>query len=120
VTLILSTAEAGVVGNTTINDFTLVPGNNTLPMTGIINQTLITQSLNKTGFVTLSIMGQSAIYNGQHLTYYVRTVHLSLISNNTNARTGETTGKQHSFTGYERGASFARQHLSFRTELMMA
>jgi hypothetical protein len=80
VTLILSTAEAGVVGNTTINDFTLVPGNNSLPMTGIINQTLITQSLNKTGFVTLSIMGQSAIYNGQHLTYYEKPLANNILS----------------------------------------
>jgi hypothetical protein len=72
VTLILSTIKAGVVGNTTINDMTLVPGNNTIPMTGIVDQLLIAESLNATGFVTLSIQGQSAIYNGQHLTYYVR------------------------------------------------
>jgi len=70
VTLTLATLKAGVVGNTTINDMTLVPGNNTLPMTGIIDQALVTQSLNSSGFVTLSITGQSAIYNGQHLTYY--------------------------------------------------
>lgn len=73
VTLNLATLKAGVVGNTTINDMTLVPGNNTLPMTGIIDQTLVTESLNSSGFVTLSITGQSAIYNGQHLTYYVCT-----------------------------------------------
>jgi hypothetical protein len=73
VTLTLATLKAGVVGNTTINDMTLVPGNNTLPMTGIIDQALVTESLNSSGFVTLSITGQSAIYNGQHLTYYVRT-----------------------------------------------
>jgi hypothetical protein len=72
VTLTLSTVKAGVVGNTTINDMTLVPGNNTLPMTGIVDQVLIASSLNSTGWVTLSIKGQSAIYNGQHLTYYVR------------------------------------------------
>jgi len=70
VTLTLATLKAGVVGNTTINDMTLVPGNNTLPMTGIIDQALVTSSLNSSGFVTLSITGQSAIYNGQHLTYY--------------------------------------------------
>jgi len=70
VTLILSTTK-GVVGNSTINDMTLVPGNNSLPMTGIIDVALVSNSLNN-GFVTLSIAGQSAIYNGQHLTYYVR------------------------------------------------
>jgi hypothetical protein len=77
VTLTLATIK-GVVGNTTINDMTLVPGNNTLPMTGIIDQALVTSSLNSSGFVTLSITGQSAIYNGQHLTYYVRALPQSL------------------------------------------
>jgi hypothetical protein len=73
VTLSLSTAKAGVVGNSTIYDMTLVPGNNTLTMTGTLNQTLITESLNSTGFVDLIITGQSAVFNGQHLTYYVST-----------------------------------------------
>jgi hypothetical protein len=71
VTLSLSTAQKGVVGNSTINDMTLVPGNNTLSMTGILDQTLIIESMNSSGFVDLIITGQSAIYNGQHLTYYV-------------------------------------------------
>jgi len=70
VTLSLATAKAGIVGNSTIYDMTLKPGNNTLTMTGTLNQTLITESLNKTGFVDLIITGQSAVYNGQHLTYY--------------------------------------------------
>jgi hypothetical protein len=75
VTLSLATAKAGIVGNSTIYDMTLKPGNNTLIMTGTLNQTLITESLNKTGFVDLIITGQSAVYNGQHLTYYVSTYH---------------------------------------------
>jgi hypothetical protein len=60
-----------VVGNATIPDMTLVPGNNTLPMTGIINQILVTASLDKAGMVDMQITGQSAVYNGEHLTYYV-------------------------------------------------
>jgi len=68
----LATAESGIVGNSTINDFTLVPGDNSLPMTGIIDQTLVTKSLNAAGIVTLLITGKDSIYNGQHLTYYVR------------------------------------------------
>ena len=52
---------------------TLVPGNNTLPMTGIVDQGKIVSSTNSTtGMVTLEIVGQSAVYNGQHLPYYVR------------------------------------------------
>jgi hypothetical protein len=79
VTLTMSTAK-GVVGNATINDMTLVPGNNTLPMSGIIDQTLIAASLNSSGFVTLSIAGQSAIYNGQHLTYYEKPLMTNVLS----------------------------------------
>jgi hypothetical protein len=70
VTLTLSTALAGVVGNSTIDNMTLVPGNNTLPMYGTVNQTGILSSLDKSGYVNMIITGQSAIYNGQHLTYY--------------------------------------------------
>ncbi|QSZ31013.1 hypothetical protein DSL72_000574 [Monilinia vaccinii-corymbosi] len=72
VTLQLSTAS-GVIGNATIENMTLVPGNNTIPMTGTMNQAKIISSMNPTtGFVDLSIIGQSAIYNGQHLVYYER------------------------------------------------
>ncbi|PQE08992.1 pre-mRNA processing factor 4 protein [Rutstroemia sp. NJR-2017a WRK4] len=73
VTLSLSTAKAGTVGNSTINDMTLVPGNNTLPMTGIMDQTLVLGSMDtKTGLVELEIVGKSAVYNGEHLVYYER------------------------------------------------
>ncbi|KAH8815935.1 hypothetical protein F5884DRAFT_202321 [Xylogone sp. PMI_703] len=69
VTLELAT-QKGVVGNSTINNMTLRPGNNTLPLTGILDQNLVTSSLNASGWVTMQITGKSAIYNGEHLTYY--------------------------------------------------
>jgi len=51
---------------------TLVPGNNTLPMFGTLNQTALLESMDqKTGIVDLLITGREALYNGQHLTYYV-------------------------------------------------
>lgn len=79
VTMQLSTAVAGVVGNTTIANMTLVPGNNTLPMSGTMDQTKVVGSMDtNTGLVELSIIGQSAIYNGEHLVYYER----ALASNN--------------------------------------
>ncbi|ESZ97249.1 hypothetical protein SBOR_2372 [Sclerotinia borealis F-4128] len=78
VTMLLSTS-AGVVGNTTIENMTLVPGNNTLPMIGTMDQTKVVGSMDtKTGLVQLSIIGQSAIYKGQHLVYYEK----ALASNN--------------------------------------
>lgn len=71
VTLSLSTASAGIVGNATVENFTLVPGNNTLPMTAIVDQPKIISSIDsKTGLVTLMVKGTSCVYNGQHLSYY--------------------------------------------------
>ncbi|KAI9050650.1 hypothetical protein LZ554_005807 [Drepanopeziza brunnea f. sp. 'monogermtubi'] len=70
VTLDLSIAEAGVVGNVTINDFVLRPGANTLPMSAIIEQPKVLASLDAAGKVNLTITGKSSVYNGQHLTYY--------------------------------------------------
>jgi len=70
VTLQLRTAEQGVVGTTNIENFTIVPGDNVLPMTGTLNQTLILGSLTG-GFATLLIKGTEVINAaGEHLTYY--------------------------------------------------
>lgn len=80
VTMTMSTATAGVVGNSTINDMTLVPGTNTFPLTGTINELLTGSSANSSGFVTLLISGESAIYNGQHLTYYEQPLKNNVLS----------------------------------------
>ncbi|KAG9242033.1 hypothetical protein BJ878DRAFT_426769 [Calycina marina] len=70
----LSLAIAGTnVGNATINDMTLVPGDNNLPMTAIVDQAALTTAALATGangYVNLTITGTSAVYNGQQLTYY--------------------------------------------------
>jgi UDP-glucose 4-epimerase len=70
VTLSLATASAGIVGNSTILDMTIVPGNNSFPMTAIIDQTKVISSMDSQGFVNMIITGTSAVYNGQHITYY--------------------------------------------------
>jgi cytoskeletal protein RodZ len=70
VTLNLATAKSGIIGNSTIENMTLVPGDNNLPMTAIIDQALVTANLNSSGWITLSIIGNSSVFNGQHLTYY--------------------------------------------------
>jgi len=42
-------------------------------MFGTLNQTALLASMNQqTGIVDLIITGSQAVYNGQHLTYYVR------------------------------------------------
>ncbi|KAL2047328.1 hypothetical protein N7G274_001349 [Stereocaulon virgatum] len=60
------------IGTTTLTNLTLHPGNNTLPMRSQINQSLvITQLLStfKDGMLPIDIVGNSSIYNGQHLPY---------------------------------------------------
>lgn len=59
-----------IVGNATILNFKLVPGDNKLPMFGIIDNTKVLPAL-VGGKVNMTIIGQNATYNGQHLTYYV-------------------------------------------------
>lgn len=79
VTMELAT-QKGVVGNSTINNMTLRPGNNTLPLTGILDQNLVTSSLNSSGWVTMQITGKSSIYNGEHLTYYEKALSSNKLS----------------------------------------
>lgn len=93
VTLNVSTERAGFVGTTTVLDMTLVPGNNTLPMTGTLNQTALVASMDRaTGIVNLIITGKEAIYNGQHLTYYVSILRFSQVDRRTDKKsTGKST-----------------------------
>jgi len=80
VTLSLSTAKAGVVGISTIENFTIRPGNNSLPLTAVMNQTAIISSLDTSGKVSVSITGTSAVYNGQHLTYYEKALSSNVLT----------------------------------------
>jgi len=79
VTLALTTAKAGFVGNATINNMTLKPGNNSLPLTGLLNQTAVIESLNN-GFVDMLITGQESVYNGEHLAYYEKALQSNQLS----------------------------------------
>ena len=61
------------IGNNTFANLTLNPGNNTVTFTGISNQTAVL-NLIKTkytnGILPVTIIGNSSIYNGQHLPYF--------------------------------------------------
>lgn len=61
-----------LIGNSTIADLTLKPGNNTVDMRSTTNQSLVLQKLPtyKGGILPVDIVGNSSVYNGQHLTYY--------------------------------------------------
>lgn len=68
----ISTQEKGLIGNSTIDNFVLKPGQNLLPMHAIVDTSLALGSVDKQGMVTMIIVGQTAVYNGVHLPYYVR------------------------------------------------
>jgi Protein of unknown function (DUF3712) len=61
------------IGNSTIQDMTLNPGDNYLPMTSASNQTMVIsliQSKYKNGILPITIIGNSSTYNGQRIPYY--------------------------------------------------
>ena len=80
VTLSLATTVAGVVGNTTILDLTIKPGNNTVPMAANLDSAKALNSLDKDGFMEVLITGTSVVYNEQHITYYVSVLLWCLVS----------------------------------------
>ncbi|POS85818.1 hypothetical protein EPUL_003409 [Erysiphe pulchra] len=71
VTFSLSTAKAGLVGNSTIENLTIRPGQNRFYLTSIIDKYKIAKSMDiSTGMVVLVVKGSSVIYNGEHIPYY--------------------------------------------------
>lgn len=61
------------IGNVSIDNLVLRPGPNTLPMRAQVDQGLVIGALLNTyrnGMVPMDIVGNTAIYDGQHLTYF--------------------------------------------------
>jgi len=69
VTLSLKDTNGTEVGQTLITNMLIKPGDNNIPLTGVLNQTLILPAL-ENGFINLTITGTDVIYNGKHITYY--------------------------------------------------
>jgi len=73
VTLDMSVAGIGV-GNLTLPNFTLRPGNETYPLYSTSNQTavldLLQESAYCSGVLPLELKGKQSIYNGQELPYF--------------------------------------------------
>ena len=72
----ISTANEGLIGNCTVSDFTLGPGDNHMPISVLVNTSLALQSTNSDGMLDLIIVGQTSTYNGVHLLYYVSSSYL--------------------------------------------
>lgn len=64
--------EGDLIGTSLLPNLILRPGDNTVDMRSTTNQTLILQKYSKfpDGMVPIDIIGNSSIYNGEHLTYY--------------------------------------------------
>ena len=87
----LSMSVAGLpIGYSTLPNLVLRPGNNTVPMLAVTNQTavvgLIFESQYKSGILPIDIVGNTTSYNGQDLPYYEAalkenklTIHLDVI-----------------------------------------
>lgn len=62
-----------LIGNSTLENLVLVPGNNTFTMRSIVNQTMVIEAISlvyKDGILPVDIVGLSSVYDGQHLTYF--------------------------------------------------
>jgi hypothetical protein len=65
--------QGDYIGNTTVSDLVLVPGNNTVPMRAIINQIAVIRKVASAfpdGMLPIDIVGNSSVYNGRHLPYF--------------------------------------------------
>jgi len=61
------------IGNNTIPNLTLVPGNNVFNFTGISDQATVLNLISTTytnGILPVTIIGNSSVVNGQHIPYF--------------------------------------------------
>jgi len=78
VTFSLKDSKDVEVGKTLIQNMVIRPGDNHLPLTGILNQTLVLPAL-ENGFLNLTITGTDCIYNGQHIPYYEKALAANIL-----------------------------------------
>jgi hypothetical protein len=87
----LDMAVAGTfIGNATMPDLVLRPGNNTVPIHVTVNQTAVIGLLQtpkfRCGVLPVDIAGKKSMYNGQELTYYSEALQSNKVTNNLNVR----------------------------------
>ena len=66
-------ATKTLIGNSTLSNLVLKPGNNTVPMKAIVDQALVITQLAtnfKDGILPVDIVGQSVVFGGEHLPYF--------------------------------------------------
>ncbi|KAK5459886.1 hypothetical protein LTS15_004015 [Exophiala xenobiotica] len=75
------------IGNSTLENVVLRPGNNTFPLRALANQTAVVQLLftdYKSGIFPVNIVTKGVIYHGEHLPYYEYALQSKNQTNNLN------------------------------------
>jgi hypothetical protein len=89
VTLTMS-VDGTVIGNATIPDLSLTPGNATHPLFATVDTTAVVGLLSQPdyhcGILPVEIAGNQSIYNGQELTYYSKALQANKMVNQLNVR----------------------------------
>lgn len=68
------------IGQSYFYNVSLVPGNNVIPMTSMVNQSLVASILYAkdspytTGILPIDIRGNKSVYNGQELPYFSKSL----------------------------------------------
>ncbi|KAK2765437.1 hypothetical protein FQN54_008286 [Arachnomyces sp. PD_36] len=82
--LTLNLAVAGEnIGTSSLKDLTLHPGDNTVPMTSIVDQAKVIKMVTgdyKDGMLPIDITGNSTTYNGEELPYYTAALSANKVS----------------------------------------
>ncbi|KAL8872971.1 MAG: hypothetical protein Q9174_001493 [Haloplaca sp. 1 TL-2023] len=61
------------IGTSTLSDLVITPGDNTVSMRSTVNQSLVIEKVTSTykeGILPIDIVGNSSVYNGEHLVYF--------------------------------------------------
>lgn len=83
-------SENYTLGNATINDLTLVPGNHSVPVNGFIDLEYLISNLHgiletqsealDRGFLRLDAIGRSVVYDGVEIPYYTKAMQALTLS----------------------------------------
>ena len=78
------------IGNATLPNLLLTPGNNTVPIHVTVNQTAVVNLLQvpkyRCGLLPVDIIGKKSMFNGEELTYYSKALQANKVQNQLNVR----------------------------------
>lgn len=80
--------EGDFIGTSLLPNLVLRPGDNLVEMRSMTNQSMVLQKLStfSDGMLPIDIVGNSSVYNGQHLTYYEEALKSNTVSTKLNIR----------------------------------